>query len=172
MSAHFTVKADVSCGGEHSLASFCGEAGLVQAQCMMDKLILLTRLDHTTSADEQTERLVVTVIMILTETKTLPSFLFLSFCQIWRPSLVDSEAERSVCLFALPVGSELACDTQHIHHSLQLQLPTAYCCSNEAAGPANPSTARRGAWLMELFQIFFSCRRKKLVPTIFTCSGQ
>lgn len=43
------VEADVSCSGDTSLAGFCGEAGLVEAQGVMDKLVLLTCLDHTTS---------------------------------------------------------------------------------------------------------------------------
>ena len=52
----------------------------------------------------------------------------------------------------LPVGSELADDAQYVHHSFQLQLPTAYCGGDKAARSANPSTASKGAWEMELFK--------------------
>lgn len=42
---------------------------------------------------------------------------------------------------ALPVSSELAGDAQHVHRSLQLQLPTAYRRSDETARPTNPGAA-------------------------------
>lgn len=49
---------------------------------------------------------------------------------------------------SLPVGSELAGDAQHINNSFHLQLPTAYCCGDKTACPANASTAGKGAWAM------------------------
>lgn len=50
------VDSDASCGGARSRASFCRQAGLVQAQGVMDELVLLTCLDHPSS--EQTEILI------------------------------------------------------------------------------------------------------------------
>lgn len=49
---------------------------------------------------------------------------------------------------SLPVGSELAGDAQHIYKSFHLQLPTAYCCGDKTACPANASAAGKGAWVM------------------------
>lgn len=54
---HFLVQVDASCGGASSLAGFCRQARLVQDQGVMDELVLLTCLDHTSSA--QTDRLLV-----------------------------------------------------------------------------------------------------------------
>jgi len=44
---------------------------------------------------------------------------------------------------ATPVGPQPAGDAQHVHRPLQLQLPAADGGGDEAAGPANPSTASR-----------------------------
>lgn len=49
MLACFQVQVDASCAGAPSLAGFGRQAGLVQAQSVMDKFVLLTCLDHTSS---------------------------------------------------------------------------------------------------------------------------
>ena len=133
MSAHFLVQVDASWGGASSLAGFCRQAGLVQDQGVMDELVLLTCLDHTSSA--QTDRQIV-------------SYQHISLLEKLKRTLKLQLVEQC----RSPVGSELAGDAQNVHHSLQLQLSTAYRRSDEAACPANPGTVSRGAWVMESLQ--------------------
>lgn len=50
MLACFQVQVDAFCVGAPSLAGFSRQAGLIQAQSVMDKFVLLTCLDHSSSA--------------------------------------------------------------------------------------------------------------------------
>lgn len=61
----------------------------------------------------------------------------------WR--LTDNES-----FGVLPVGAEAAGDAQDVHGALQLQLPAADGCGDEAAGPTNPSAA---AGNMEVIEV-------------------
>lgn len=85
----------------------------------MDELVLLPRLDHPASAHKHGVR----TVGVGGGGRSVSGR---------RPS---------------PVGAELAGDVQHVHHALQLQLPTAYRRGDEAAGAADPRAAgEQGGW--------------------------
>lgn len=84
----------------------------------MDKLVLLPSLDHPPSAQNQSV------------------------------SWTGKQRQEGLWSTFSPVGSQLAGDVQHVHHPLQLQLPTAYRRGDEAAGPADPGAGEgRGLWV-------------------------